>query len=174
MEVGMSVRTFALIIGIAFTAAGILGFIPALVTEPPAGAPDLAVDAGHGRLLGLFPVNALHNVVHLAIGVLGLLAYRRASSAIAYSRGLAIFYGALALLGLIPAANTLFGLVPIYSHDIWLHAATALAGVYFGWGVRAAARDERRRGVERRTRAEPVGLERRAGLERRHTAYAGG
>lgn len=172
----MSVRTFALIVGIAFTAAGILGFIPALVTEPPAGAPDLAVDAGHGRLLGLFPVNALHNVVHLAIGILGLAAYRRARTSIAYSRGLAIFYGALAILGLIPAANTLFGLVPIYSHDIWLHAGTAALGAYFGWFAEApsagAAHSERRRG-ERRMQVMRVGLERRAGLDRRRESYVG-
>lgn len=171
----MSVRTFALIVGIAFTAAGILGFIPALVTEPPAGAPDLAVDAGHGRLLGLFPINSLHNVVHLAIGVLGLAAYRSTTRSIAYSRGLAIFYGALAVLGFIPAANTLFGLVPIYGHDIWLHAATAIAGAYFGWGVRTTERDERRRGIDRRMRVEPVGLERRSGIgDRRSAAYVGG
>jgi len=173
----MDVRTFALIVGIAFTAAGILGFIPALVTEPPAGSPDLNVEIGHGRLLGLFPINALHNVVHMIIGVWGLAAYRGAPrTAVTYARSLAIFYGALAILGFFPGGNTLFGLVPIYSHDIWLHAATALAAAYFGWGARAMtvneAHDERRR-RERRMQVTQVGLERRAGLDRRRTAYVG-
>lgn len=43
------------------------------------------------------------------------------------------FYGALAVMGLIPGLDTLFGLVPIFGHDVWLHAVTAAAAVYFGW-----------------------------------------
>jgi hypothetical protein len=39
----------------------------------------------------------------------------------------------LAILGLIPATNTMFGLVPIYGNDVWLHAGTALIAAYFGF-----------------------------------------
>ena len=134
------VRTFALVAGLIYLVVGILGFIPGLVT-PPEGGHELAIEAGHGRLFGLFPINAMHNVVHLAIGLWGLLAYRSTSGSVTYARGLAILYGLLAVLGLIPATNTLFGLAPIHSNDIWLHAGTALIAAYFGWMGNPRGRD---------------------------------
>jgi hypothetical protein len=87
-------------------------------------------------LLGLFPVNVVHHLVHLLVGVLGIAAYRAFDSARLYSRGLAIVYGVLAVMGLISAANldTMFGLTPLFSHDVWLHAGTAIIAAYFGWG----------------------------------------
>ena len=53
-----------------------------------------------------------------------------------YARGLAIVYGLPAVMGLIDAANLnlAFGLVPIVGADVWLHAVTAIAAAYFGWG----------------------------------------
>lgn len=127
------VRKFALIVGIVYLLVGIMGFVPGLV-HPPATSADLAVDEGHGRLLGLFPINWLHNVVHLAIGLWGIFASRSFGGAVGYAKGLAVIYGLLAILGLFPVTNTMFGLVPIYGHDVWLHAGTALVAAIFGWG----------------------------------------
>jgi hypothetical protein len=129
----MTPRNFALIIGIAYLAVGILGFVPALLRPAPDSAPHVGITAFHGYLLGLFAVNLLHNAVHLAIGAWGIAASRTAPRARTYAKTLAIFYGALAVMGLVPGLNTLFGLVPIHGHDVWLHAATALAAAYFGW-----------------------------------------
>ena len=129
----MSTRTFALVIGIAFLAAGILGFVPGALHPPHPGAPDLRIDSGYGYLLGLFPVNVLHNVVHLLVGIAGVVAYRTLPTAIRFARGLAIFYGILTVMGFFPVLGTTFGLIPIFVHDIWLHGATAAAAAYFGW-----------------------------------------
>src|SRR5512145_879437 len=85
-EVHMGTRTFALVIGIAFLAAGVLGFVPGAVHPPHPGAPDLRVDGGYGYLLGLFPVNVLHNLVHLIVGVAGVASYRSLPMAIRFSR----------------------------------------------------------------------------------------
>jgi hypothetical protein len=52
---------------------------------------------------------------------------------LSFARGLAIFYAALTIMGLIPVLNTTFGLIPIFSHDIWLHAVTAGVAAYFGF-----------------------------------------
>lgn len=128
----MSVRLFALISGIVYVLVGLLGFVPTFVAAPEA-APALAVEAGYGYLLGLFPINVLHNIVHLAVGLWGLLAYRSYSGARTYAKGLAIFYGLLAVMGFIPVLQTTFGLIPIFGHDIWLHALTALVAAYFGF-----------------------------------------
>jgi len=131
------VRKFALIFGIIYVIAGIAGFIPAL-NPHHADMPPIAVDSFYGRALGLFPVNILHNLVHLAIGVWGILGSRSVGGARFFGRGLAIFYGLLAILGLIPATNTMFGLVPLYGNDVWLHAGTALIAAYFGFVARDA------------------------------------
>jgi hypothetical protein len=58
-----------------------------------------------------------------------------------FARGLTVVYGILAVMGLIPALNTMFGLAPIFGHDIWLHAGTALIAAYFGWFHHVGVRD---------------------------------
>ena len=129
----MNARTFALVFGIVYALVGVLGFLPGFNQPTPAGAPSLAVDTGYGYLLGLFPINALHNLVHLVVGLLGLAAYARFSTAHTYARGLAIVYGLLTLMGLVPGLNTTFGLIPIFGYDVWLHALTAVVSAYFGF-----------------------------------------
>ena len=96
---------------------------------------------GHGDLLGLFPVNILHNVVHLLFGVWGLLAYKSLGASKSYAKGVAIIYALLTVMGLVPALNTTFGLIPIYGNDVWLHAALALVAAYFGFMHRDTAGD---------------------------------
>lgn len=129
-------RIFALVTGILYLGVGIMGFIPALVSQP-ATLPDLAIDvgttAGYGYLMGLFPVNVLHNVVHLVVGLTGIAASIALDSSRTYARGLAVFYGVLAVMGIIPVANITFGLIPIYGNDVWLHAVTAAIAAYYGF-----------------------------------------
>lgn len=133
----MSIRTFARVFGVVFLIVGVGGFIPG-VTQPHVH-PNLAVQAASGMELGLFPVNILHNLVHLAFGVWGVAAARSLSAARLYARLVAISYAALTILGLIPATNTTFGLIPIYGHDVWLHALLAAAAAYFGFVHREEA-----------------------------------
>lgn len=135
----MNARRFALILGIIYLVVGVAGFIPALLQPSATNAPQLAVDSFSGRLLGLFPVNLLHTLVHLAIGVWGVVAAKGMGAAVIYARSLAVIYGVLAVMGLIPQLNTVFGLVPLYGHDIWLHAGTALIAAYFGFAAKHAA-----------------------------------
>ncbi|HEX8286366.1 MAG TPA: DUF4383 domain-containing protein [Pyrinomonadaceae bacterium] len=130
------IKTFALIFGILYVLVGVLGFIPGLSTHP-ADPQHLAVETGYGHLMGLFPINILHNIVHLAIGAWGILASRSIGGARFFAQALAIVYGLLAVMGLIPGLNTTFGLVPIYGNDVWLHALSALIAAYFGFIARA-------------------------------------
>ena len=97
----------------------------------------MTVDTGYGYLLGLFPVNVLYNLFSLAIGVLALGAYRSLSRSTLFARGIAILFGVLTVMGLIPVLNTTFGLIPLFGHNVWLHAATAAIAAYFGY-ARAA------------------------------------
>jgi hypothetical protein len=136
----MTTRNFALIFGFVFLLVGIAGFMPALVTPVGADHPHLAVDAGYGLLFGLFAVNVVHNVVHLAFGVWGILAARSLGAAKVYARLVAIAYAVLTVAGLVAGFNTLFGFAPLFGHDVWLHGLIALAAAYFGWVHRDAAR----------------------------------
>ena len=77
----MTTRGFAMLYGIVFLIVGIAGFVPQLVGAVHENHPQLAVDTGYSLLLGLFPVNILHNAVHLAFGIWGLVAARALGSA---------------------------------------------------------------------------------------------
>jgi hypothetical protein len=134
----MNLNTAALVFGLVFTLAGLAGFVPA---PPPANAPPLVVEHGHGLALGLFPVNTLHNIVHLLFGVLGIVAARAApGSARGYFRLVAVVYALLVVLGLFAATQTTFGLIPIWGNDVWLHALLGVGAAYFGFIAAAVLR----------------------------------
>ena len=133
----MAIRTFALVYGIVFLVVGIAGFIPGLVTPYELTDPGLTVTSGAGYLFGLFPVNILHNAVHILFGLWGLLAYRSLHGARGYAKAVAVIYGLLAVMGFIPGLMTTFGLVPLHGHDIWLHLLLAAVAAYFGFVARA-------------------------------------
>ena len=129
----MTTRAFALTIGIVFLAIGVLGFVPGLVTPAPEQAPNVAITAYYGYLLGILPVNYFANLAHMAMGAWGIAASRAEGGSRAYARTIAVISGALAIVGMIPALNTLFGLMPVYGKDVWLHAIVAIAAAFFGW-----------------------------------------
>lgn len=115
----------ALVFGIVFLLVGILG----LFVE---NGMSMEADMDRsGRLLGLFPVNLLHNLVHLAFGAWGVAASRSHHGSRTYGRVGAAAYGLLVLLAFV--SPTLFGLVPIGGHDIWLHAVLAAGLAVIGF-----------------------------------------
>ena len=129
----MDTRRFALVWGILFLIIFASGVVPGMLQPPAAGDPDMAMDAMYGRALGLFPVNILHDGVHLIFGVWGILAYRSYDAAKSYARITAVIYAVFVIMGLIPGLDTTFGLVPLFSHDVWLHVILAAGAAYFGF-----------------------------------------
>ncbi len=123
-------QRFAQVFGIIYLLIGILGFIP---IEPfLVGVIPNVIGPFNALLLGLFPVNWLHNLAHIGIGVAGLAVYRNPVTARSYALALGVIYALLAVLGLI--LPTLFGLLPLGgAADIILHLLTALLafGAYF-------------------------------------------
>ncbi|AWK89086.1 DUF4383 domain-containing protein [Azospirillum thermophilum] len=137
-------RNVTLVFAVVFTAVGLLGFIPSMLS-PPAAGDTLAIDSFHGLLLGLFPVNVLHNIVHLAFGLWAFFAYfsgRLASRG--YLRTVAVLYILLAVMGIIPGLNTLFGLVPLHGNDVWLHVLIAAVAGAVGYLVHEPETDRDR------------------------------
>jgi hypothetical protein len=137
----MNTRSFARLWGILFLLIGATGFIPGLLAPPGPGHPDMAVDTLYGDALGLFPVNVIHSALHILYGLWGLAAARSVTGAKTYAKVVALSYGVLVILGLVPGLNTLFGLVPIFGHDVWLHAVLAAPAAYFGFMHRDTAAD---------------------------------
>lgn len=140
----MNMRTFARFFGIVFLLVGIMGFIPPLLVQHDHAGHDapLTVNAFEGHLLGLFHVNILHSLVHVLFGVWGLMASRSYDASRTYARGTSIIYLLLAVMGLIPGLNTMFGLVPLHGHDVWLHLVLGGIAGYFGF-VKPAVTDMR-------------------------------
>jgi hypothetical protein len=137
----MNIHTFTLGLGIIFALVGVLGFIPALVAPPPLNAPPMSTE--YGLLIGLFPVNFLHNLVHLATGLWALSVYKDAMRARFFNQTLAVLYSLLTIMGLIPVLNTTFGYIPLFGHDVWLHGLIAIAAAYFGFMFSVRAERER-------------------------------
>ena len=137
----MNTATMALVFGVAFSIIGVLGFFP---SPPDPAAPPLTFDHGHGMVLGLFPVNTLHNVAHLLFGMVGIAAASGILlSARAYFQLIAVAYALLAILGVIPGTQTAFGFIPLWGNDVWLHAAIAAVAAYFGFAAPVAVAPRR-------------------------------
>jgi hypothetical protein len=131
-----------MIFGIVFLIVGAGGFIPQLnMMDHAANAADanVTMKTMFGYELGMFPVNVLHDIVHILFGIWGVLAARSLAGARSYFRVVAIVYALLTVLGLLPATNTTFGMIPIYGNDVWLHLVLALVAAYFGWMNRDTA-----------------------------------
>ena len=133
----MAVRYFALIFGIIYLLVGILGLIPGLVAPPP--PVGVTVNVLSGFLLGLFPVNIVHTLVHLIVGLWGILAYRSFDASRTYARTIGVVLIIFFVIGLIPGLNVLFGLVPLFGTDVWLHLVSGIIALYFGLTARATA-----------------------------------
>lgn len=138
----MSVRTFAMVMGIIFLIVGGMGFIPGLLTHPPrAGEHPMHVHAFDGYLLGLFHVNIWHSLAHLLFGIMGVVMANSFHHARLYARIVAVAYALLAVMGLIPGLNTLGGYLPLHGNDVWLHVLIAAAAAYFGFAAAPVTRD---------------------------------
>lgn len=133
-----SAQSLAALVGVVFALIGILGFVPGITTHYG----SLSV-AGHGsgaRLLGIFQVSILHNIVHLLFGVAGLVLAKTANGARTFLVGGGAVYLVLWAVGLAGAA----GWIPANAADNWLHFA--LGVVMIGLGVvagRGAVRSAR-------------------------------
>ncbi|MEL6552681.1 MAG: DUF4383 domain-containing protein [Cyanobacteria bacterium J06621_11] len=133
----MAVRYFSLVAGLVYLAFGITGVFPSFV-DPIEVAPKLMAEVGVtdglGYLYGLFPINTFEAMLYVVIGVVGLAGFVGTEVfARLYADTLAVWLGFLGLLGLVPIANTLFGLAPLYGNDVYLHLGTAAIAAYFGF-----------------------------------------
>jgi hypothetical protein len=124
------VRAAAGAFGAVFLLVGIAGFIPGITTRY--GALEFAGHESGAMLLGVFQVSVLHNLVHLAFGVAGLVMARNALQAAYYLLGGGIVYAVVWLYGLLVDHRTPANFVPVNDADNWLHLILAVAMVALG------------------------------------------
>jgi len=116
------VKTAAILFGVVFLLIGILGFVPSITKDE--------------MLLGVFHVNLLHNVVHLASGAIALLCGMAGFGASrTYFRIFGIVYALVAVLGFYYGDQPLLGLISNNSADTWLHVVIAVVSLYLGFGA---------------------------------------
>ena len=126
-----TVQRLAQVFGVVFILFAILGFVAS--GSSMESDPEMAE-----KLLGLFPVNLVHNGVHLGFGIWGLLASRNFDGARNYGRIGGVLYLILAVLGYVAPDG--FGLVPLGGNDIWLHVVLGVALAAVGFTAKPATR----------------------------------
>jgi hypothetical protein len=105
-------KTLAMIFGVVFVLVGLLGFV-------------------NNPILGLFAVDALHNIVHIILGIVLIAGARNMNpkAAVSSMKTVGIIYIVLAVLGfiLVPVSGKLLGLVTMNGADNWLHVVLGVA-----------------------------------------------
>jgi hypothetical protein len=127
-------KTIATAVGAVFLLVGILGFIPGITTDY-----DTMTFADHhseAKLLGVFEVSVLHNIVHLLFGVAGLAAARKARNVPPFLFGAAAIYLVLTIYGIVIDHDSSANFVPVNSADNWLHLALAAGMAALGFVVK--------------------------------------
>lgn len=126
-------------VGALFLMVGFAGFIPG-VTTGYGSLTWMGMDS-QARLLGLFQVSILHNLVHIAFGVAGIMLARTARTARLFLLVAGAIYLLLFLYGVMidPLADVNF--VPVNSADNWLHAMLGVGMVVLGLFVPARLRE---------------------------------
>lgn len=85
------------------------------------------------RLLGIFPVNVAHNIVHLLFGVAGLAMARRADTARTFLIGGGLIYLVLWIYGLVIDERSDANFVPLNDADNWLHFVLGVGMLALGF-----------------------------------------
>ena len=113
-------KNVSAVFGIAFLAAGILGFFP---------NPLVSTD-------GIFEVNFMHNLVHVLTGAVFLFGASRPEHVARITlQSVGIAYVGVSILGFLTEGSMLLGLVHINEADRWLHVGLAAAIVAAGFGL---------------------------------------
>ena len=129
-DVRTDVQKAALAVGAVFLLVGVLGFIPGITSHYS----DMSF-AGHtskAKLLGIFQVSVLHNIVHLLFGVAGIALARQARTAYLYLVGGGVIYLVLWIYGLIVDKESSANFVPVNNADNWLHLLLGLGMIGLG------------------------------------------
>ena len=115
----MNTKNAALLFGIVFLLVGALGYFANPIVGPT----------------GIFLTNPLHNIIHIASGIVLLLgAYTALGSQLAL-RIVGVVYALVAICGFFMVMNGMMMGIAINDADKWLHVALAAAILVAGFAL---------------------------------------
>ena len=126
MDESSPARLYCTLVGGVLVITGIIGFFYTAGFDT--GASGVAADTD--EVFGILAVNGWHNVVHILLGLLGLLAAGYAARE--YALGVGLLYIVLAIWGFADGDDIILGLVPLNNEDNFLHLILGLTGVAAG------------------------------------------
>ena len=114
----MNAKKLVQLLGVVFVLVGILGFF----NDP---------------ILGYFEVDLMHNLVHLASGVLALIfAGMGSKQAKSFAKVFGVVYLLVAVLGFMGGGDKVLGLIEANQADHYLHVALAVVFLIVGFGAK--------------------------------------
>ena len=120
-----TIQKLATAFGVILTVLAIIGAFAAGAMYMQPSDPAMA-----SKALGIFPVNLLHNIVHLLTGIWGLAAARSWASSKSFFIWGGVLYAVLTVLAFVSPSG--FGLVPLAGPDIALHCLVAIVMLAIG------------------------------------------
>ena len=109
----------AWVFAVVFLLIGVLGFVPGITAD--------------GHLLGIFEVDLLHNIIHLATGVLAALAaWKGVELSRRFFQVFGVVYALVTVVGFVQG-DTVLGLVGVNMADNILHLAVAVVALAAGF-----------------------------------------
>ena len=124
------VQLAATAVAATFLLVAVLGFVPGITTNYS----ELSF-AGHeseAKLVGLFQVSVLHNIVHGLFGVIGLALAKSVAGARNFLIGGGVVYLVLTVYGSVIDLDSAINFVPVNVADNFLHLALGTAMVGLG------------------------------------------
>jgi len=114
------IQKIAIGFGAIMLIVGVLGFVPGITHD--------------GLLLGIFAVNAVHNVIHLITGITAIAVGLSSEKATRlFFQLFGVVYGLVAIAGLFMGDKPILGLVAVNHADHALHAGIALFSLIVGF-----------------------------------------
>jgi hypothetical protein len=123
------VQTVALAFGVIYLLVGVLGLAPFV---------GGSYTQTNSKLLGFVPINLLHNIVHLVIGLAGIAAAASLARSPQFCQVFGVVPIAIGIVGIF-VSNPL-SLIPIGGFDVVIHLATGGILAYFGFVTAAQPR----------------------------------
>jgi len=125
------VQVVALLAAVAFLLVAVLGFVPGITSHY--SALSFAGPHSDAKLLGLFQISVLHNLVHALFGLAGLAAARTVPAARGYLLGAGAIYLLLTVFGLLVGHDSPANFVPLNAADNVLHLGLGLGMLAAGF-----------------------------------------
>ncbi len=124
------VQLAALVVGATFLLVAVLGFVPGITTNY--GELSFAGHESQAKLVGVFQISVLHNIVHGLFGLAGIAFARTVGGARAFLIVGGVIYLVLTVYGALIDPRSAANFVPVNVADNILHLGLGVAMIALG------------------------------------------